>query len=626
MKLISVTACPTGIAHTFMAAEALKRQAESSGHTMAVETHGAEGVANELTAQQIAEADAVIVAADIRVDMHRFGDLPVIEATTADAIRNTASLIDRAVHLAGDDGASAPADEGVTKSLSSDAPMATARDNAPDAVDTDGAPRRLVAITSCPTGIAHTFMAAEGLERAAAAAGHVIKVETQGSVGSKNVITPEEVEAADAVIIAADTKVDLSRFAGKRIYETSTNEALKSGDQVITKALASTTICEGDAGASGGGSSADAKDTKADGGSVFHEVYQHLMTGVSYMLPFVVAGGLMIAIAFAFNIDANDAALADSFAGRLFAIGGAALALFLPVFAGYISFSIADRPGLVPGFVGGYMATQVNTGFLGALLAGFIAGYLTKWLADNIKLPDSMAGLKPVLILPLTSTFIIGVTMFYVIGRPISWLQDWLTDQLTGLQGSNAILLGLLLGAMMAFDMGGPLNKVAYTFAVGLIADGVTAPMAAVMAAGMTPPIGLAVATRLFPNRWTTDERGSAAPTFLLGLSFITEGAIPFAARDPLRVIPALIAGSATAGAISMGAGAATSVPHGGLFDLFVPGAVQSALMWFVAIIVGSLVTTAVLFFTKRPVEFDEDTKSVDHDPTDAQIEDTAAV
>lgn len=625
MKLIAVTACPTGIAHTFMAAEALKRQAESSGHTMAVETHGAEGVANELTAQQIAEADAVIVAADIHVDVRRFGDLPVVESTTADAIRNTASLIDRAVDLAGDDGSSTPAEDGVTTNVSTDATTPTRSDNAPDAVDTDSARRHLVAITSCPTGIAHTFMAAEGLERAAAAAGHVIKVETQGSVGSKNVITPDEVEAADAVIIAADTKVDLSRFAGKRIYETSTNEALKSGDQVISKALASTTICEGDAGASGGSSSAEAKNA-TDGGSVLHEVYQHLMTGVSYMLPFVVAGGLMIAIAFAFNINANDPALADSFAGRLFAIGGAALALFLPVFAGYISFSIADRPGLVPGFVGGYMATQVNTGFLGALLAGFIAGYLTKWLADNIKLPDSMAGLKPVLILPLTSTFIIGVTMFYVIGRPISWLQDWLTDQLTGLQGSNAILLGLLLGAMMAFDMGGPLNKVAYTFAVGLIADGVTAPMAAVMAAGMTPPIGLAVATRLFPNRWTTDERGSAAPTFLLGLSFITEGAIPFAARDPLRVIPALIAGSATAGAISMGAGAATSVPHGGLFDLFVPGAVQSALMWFVAIIAGSLVTTAVLFFTKRPVEFDEDGNTVDNDPTDAQIGDIAAL
>jgi fructose PTS system EIIBC or EIIC component len=272
------------------------------------------------------------------------------------------------------------------------------------------------------------------------------------------------------------------------------------------------------------------------------------------------------------------------------------------VFAGFIAFSIADRPGLTPGFVGGYLAVQVNAGFLGALLAGFIAGYLALWLARTIKLPQTMAGLKPVLILPLLSTLGVGLVIFYVIGEPLAWLQEQLTDWLEGLQGSNAVILGMILGAMMASDMGGPLNKVAYTFAVGLIDSGVTAPMAAVMAAGMTPPIGLAIGTILFPGRWTRDEHEAGKPAFVLGLSFITEGAIPFAARDPVRVIPALIVGSATAGAISLGIGASTTVPHGGIFDLFVPGAVEKPLAWLTAIVVGSLVTTAALFMIKRPV------------------------
>jgi hypothetical protein len=303
------------------------------------------------------------------------------------------------------------------------------------------------------------------------------------------------------VIIAADTKVDLGRFVGKRIYETGTKEALKHGDDVVAKALASPIVQEGDGGA-GSGSSAPAEDGAPAGArAAVKQVYQHLMTGVSYMLPFVVAGGLMIAISFAVNINANDPDLAGSFAGRLFSTGVAALTLFLPVFAGYISFSIADRPGLVPGFIGGYLASQVGAGFLGALLAGFFAGYVTRELANRIKLPVSMAGLKPVLILPLLSTLAVGLVMYYVIGGPISWVQDHLTDWLSGLQGSNAVVLGLILGAMMAADMGGPLNKVAYTFAVGLIGSGVTGPMAAVMAAGMTPPIGLALhGHRLHPE------------------------------------------------------------------------------------------------------------------------------
>jgi PTS system fructose-specific IIC component len=330
-------------------------------------------------------------------------------------------------------------------------------------------------------------------------------------------------------------------------------------------------------------------------------VYQNVMTGVSYMLPFVVAGGMLIAISFAVDIDAPD--LPDSFAGRLLGIGQAAMALFLPVLAGFIAYSIADRPGLAPGFVGGYLASQVGAGFLGALLAGFVAGYLTKYLAQYIKLPQSMQGLKPVLILPLIATLGTGLAMYYVIGEPISWAMTELTDWLEGLEGSNAALLGLLLGGMMATDMGGPLNKVAYTFAVGLTTDGVLGPMAAVMVAGMTPPLGLALATTLFPNRWLADEHQAGKPAYVLGLCFITEGAIPFAARDPLRVLPAAIAGSATAGAMSLGMGAASSVPHGGAILLFVPNAIEKPLAWLAALVVGTLITTGVLFFLKRPIE-----------------------
>jgi len=604
MRFVAVTACPTGIAHTHMAAEALRHEAMLGGHEIAIETQGSEGPSGGLSADDIARADAVIVAADIHVDPARFAGKPLVATSTANAIRRTSEVIDRAV-------AAAEAEEPAPAHAEPVPPPEAEAGEAPAAAEAEpgaAAPggKRFVAITSCPTGIAHTFMAAEGLRRAAEALGHEIKVETQGSVGAQDVLTRADVAAADAVVIAADTKVNLSRFAGKPIYETSTNDALKNGEGVLARALA----VAAEAPAGGGGAVVAPPPPGGGGGGeepagwrgALGGVYQHLMTGVSYMLPFVVAGGLLIAISFAFDIHANDPDLADTFAGRLNQVGSAALTLFLPVFAGFIAFSIADRPGLTPGFVGGYLAVQVDAGFLGALLAGFIAGYLTLWLARTIKLPDTMAGLKPVLILPLLSTLGVGLIVFYVIGEPLSWLQDRLTDWLEGLQGSNAVILGLILGAMMASDMGGPLNKVAYTFAVGLIDSGVTGPMAAVMAAGMTPPIGLAIATILFPGRFTRDEHEAGKPAFVLGLSFITEGAIPFAARDPVRVIPALVVGSATAGAISLGVGASTVVPHGGIFDLFVPGAVEKPLAWLVAIVVGSLVTTGVLFFTKRPV------------------------
>lgn len=586
MRFVAVTACPTGIAHTLMAAEALKRQAAIMGHQIAIETQGAEGTRQPLDADAIAHADAVIIAADIFIDPARFAGKPVSAASTADAIRHPRDVIEAAAAATTEPDVALP--EAPPEEEAAPAPAGAAQ-------------KRIVAITSCPTGIAHTFMAAEGLRKAGEALGHWIKVETQGSVGAKNVLTSEDVAAADAVIIAADTKVDLSRFVGKPLHETGTKEALKHGEDVIAVALSeSTPVYQAADGRGEGGRPVAAGGGGGGGTRWYMALYQHLMTGISHMLPLIVAGGLLIAIAFAFDINANAEANAETFAGRLFSIGSGAFSLFLPVLAGYISYSIADRPGLAPGLIGGYLAGQVNTGFLGAILAGFLAGYATRYLATHITLPQTLQGLKPVLILPLSATIIVGLGMYYVIGEPISWLQDQLTSALEDMQGSNAALLGAVLGAMMAFDMGGPLNKVAYAFSVGLIESGVREPMAAVMVAGMTPPLALALATVLFRERWLPEEREAGKAASVLGLAFITEGAIPFAARNPARIIPALMVGSAVAGALSMAFDAASIVPHGGIVNLFVPGAITSPAGWAVALVAGTLVSTAALFVTTR--------------------------
>jgi PTS system fructose-specific IIC component len=586
MRFVAVTACPTGIAHTLMAAEALKRQAQVMGHAIEVETQGADGARSVLTADAIARADAVIIAADIHVDAARFAGKPVTASSTADAIRHPHDVIEAAANATSQPDVVVP----------QRAPVEAA---AVAGTGAGGTGTRIVAITSCPTGIAHTFMAAEGLRKAAVAAGHWIKVETQGSVGAKDVLTEAEIAGADVVVIAADTKVDLARFVGKRVHQTGTKDALKHGPQVLVTALADAPELTSTAG---GGAPAGAAGGAAGGGEtkLLTLLYQHLMTGISHMLPLITAGGLLIAISFAIDIDAPNEEMADTLAGRLNQVGGGAFALFLPVLAGYIAYSIADRPGLAPGLVGGFLANEIQTGFLGAILAGFLAGYTTRWLAQHIKLPDALAGLKPVLILPLLATLVVGLAMFYVIGEPISALQDELTTALEKMQGKNAAILGAVLGAMMAFDMGGPLNKVAYAFAVGLIDTGVREPMAAVMAAGMTPPLGLALATVLFRGRWLPEEREAGKPAWALGLAFITEGAIPFAARNPARIIPALILGSATAGAISLGGGAASIVPHGGIINIFIPNAITDGTTWALAIVAGTLVTTAALAVTTR--------------------------
>jgi fructose PTS system EIIBC or EIIC component len=582
-NIVAVTSCPTGIAHTFMAAESLKRAAQELGHSIKVEAQGSAGAQNPLTEADIQGADAVIIAADTKVDLSRFDGKPIYETSSSDAIHNGQDVIKRAL----------------AQAESRPAPQAAA--TAP----TSG--KRIVAITSCPTGIAHTFMAAEGLQKGAEALGNTIKVETQGSVGAQNTLTPAEIAAADAVIIAADAKVDKSRFAGKPIYETSTNAAINDGKAVVQIALAQAAS----APASQDGKTdymAEVQAAKTAQSKSRTGAYKHLMTGVSYMIPFVVSGGIMIALAFAFGgINADTATSGLGWA--LFQIGAkGAFVLFVPVLAGFIAYSIADRPALAPGMVGGLLSTTViGAGFLGGIAAGFLGGYTVYWLNKWIRLPRNLVGLMPVLVLPVLGVGIVGLLMIFVIGPPVSLINNALTTWLSGMRTANAVVLGLLMGGMMAVDMGGPVNKAAYAVAIALLADHIYAPMAAVMAAGMTPPLGIALATYLFKNRWTPDEREAGKSVWVLGLAFITEGAIPYAAEDPFRVIPACIVGSAVAGGLSMLFGCQLRVPHGGIFVLPIPNVVTNLPMYLLAIVIGALVTTGGLYVLKRPIAAEEE-------------------
>ncbi|AVS75774.1 PTS fructose transporter subunit IIC, partial [Paracidovorax cattleyae] len=468
---------------------------------------------------------------------------------------------------------------------------------------TQDGPLRIVAITSCPTGVAHTFMAAEALEQGARALGHTIKVETQGSVGAQNALTAGEIAEADLVVIAADTQVNRDRFAGKRLYATGTKAAIHDAAAVFAQARAQAQVRGGSASpAPAAGGTAPAAPAGA-GRRESTGAYKHLMTGVSFMLPFVVAGGLLIALAFALGgIYVYDDAHKGTLGWVLFQVGAkAGFALMLPALAGYIAYSIADRPGIAPGMIGGMLAGTVGAGFLGAIAAGFIAGYAVHWLNRFIRLPRGLDGLKPVLILPLLGAAIVGVLMMMVIGAPMAAVMGALTEWLKGLQTGSAVLLGVVLGAMMAFDMGGPVNKAAYVFSTTLIASGVANPMAAAMAAGMTPPLGIALACWLFKSRFTAEEREASKASAVLGLAFITEGAIPFVARDPLRVIPACVLGSAVAGGLSMAWNIGLQAPHGGVFVLAIPNAVNHVVLYAAAILAGTVVTALALgLFKKR--------------------------
>lgn len=536
-----------------LAAEALRRAAAESGREAVAAVRG---TGDPAPAGTPAAGDRLLLVGDIEPPLILAG-LPRTVASQAEALDNPAGLLRQAAE-SGAAAAPMPAPGGVEKNI--------------------------VAVTSCPTGIAHTFMAAEGLQKAAEALGHTMRVETQGSVGAGTPLSAEEIAAADLVMIAADREVDRERFNGKRVYVSDTKRAITDGQNLIRQALAEAKSQRGEA-------SAPTEAKKAG-------PYKHLMTGVSFMLPFVVAGGLCIALAFAMGGIKAEGSLAQT----LMTIGGqGGFALMVPILAGYISFSIADRPGLAPGMIGGILCNILGAGFLGGIVAGFLAGYTTNWLNRLIVLPKNLAGLKPVLILPLLGTLITGLILYYVIGGPVAKLNAFLVIWLKGLGGASSLALGLLIGGMMALDMGGPVNKAAYAFSTGLLEAGVYLPMAAAMAAGMVPPLAAALSTRLFRNRYSAEEREAGRAAFVLGLAFISEGAIPFAARDPFRAIPAFVAGAALTGALSMVMGIKLMAPHGGVFVLLIPGAVSNVGAYALTIVAGAVVSALIMGLLKKP-------------------------
>ena len=464
----------------------------------------------------------------------------------------------------------------------------------------------IVAVTACPTGIAHTYMAAEALEKKAKELGYQIKVETRGSGGAKNVLTEDEIAKAAAVIVACDTKVPTDRFDGKKVIVCQVSDGINKTEELVKRAAA------GDAPVfKASGKASDTQQSTGGKESVAHQIYKHLMNGVSHMLPFVVGGGILIAIAFlidGFCVDINSlpADQRSNFgtiteAAALFkGIGGIAFGFMLPILSGFIAMSIADRPGLAVGFVGGAIAANGTSGFLGALVAGFLAGYtvlLLKKILD--KLPESLDGMKPVLLYPLLGIFIVGVIMQFVVEPPIGALNAAINEGLKGLNGSSAVLLGALLGGMMSVDMGGPVNKAAYVFGTASIAAGNYNIMAAVMIGGMVPPIAIALATLFFKNKFTAEQRKAGPTNFIMGLSFISEGAIPFAASDPLRVIPTCVVGSAVAGALSMAFGCTLMAPHGGIF---VVPTIGNPVMYLIALLIGSVISCVLLGLLKKKV------------------------
>ena len=464
---------------------------------------------------------------------------------------------------------------------------------------------RILAVTSCPTGIAHTYMAAEGIEKAAKKAGCFVKVETRGSGGAKNVLTETEIQEADCIIVAADAEVPMDRFHGKRLIECPVSDGIGKADQLVERAM------NGEVPVYQSGNLNVGKTRKSSGGGA-HKVYTQLMNGVSHMLPFVVGGGILIALAFlidGFSVDIHS--LSDEMranfgtitptAAALKGIGNTAFGFMLPVLAGFIAMSIGDRPALAVGFVGGMIASQGKSGFLGALLAGFIAGYLIVFLRKVFgKLPQSIEKIAPVLLYPLFGILIMGLLMNYVIEPPIGALNTALNTGLTNMSGSSKVLLGMIVGGMMSIDMGGPFNKAAYVFGTASIAAGNYDIMASVMIGGMVPPCAIALATLLFKQKFTKEERESGPVNFIMGLAFITEGAIPFAASDPLHVLPSCIVGAAAAGALSMAFGCTLMAPHGGIFVFPV---VEHALMYLVALVIGTIIGAVLLGLLKKKVE-----------------------
>ncbi len=559
MKLAIVTACPNGMVTSVLCARLLDAAAQRQGLHTSVEVVDVQHPERQLSQATLDDADWVLLVSSTPVEMQRFVGKRVFQSTPAQALADVDAVLRR--------GAEEAEVYVATQQAAKTAP-------------------RIVAVTACPTGVAHTFMAAEALQQTAKRLGYDLQVETQGSVGARTPLSPEAIANADVVLLAADIEVATERFAGKKIYRCGTGIALKQSEATLNKALA-----EGAVESAAGG--AVAKKSEKTG------VYKHLLTGVSFMLPMVVAGGLLIALSFVFGIHAFEEK--GTLAAALKAVGDQAFMLMVPLLAGYIAYSIADRPGLAPGMIGGLLAGTLGAGFIGGIFAGFLAGYCVKLITRAVKLPQSLEALKPILIIPLLASLFTGLAMIYLVGPPVARLLTSLTDFLSTMGTTNAVLLGILLGGMMCVDLGGPINKAAYAFSVGLLAASSGAPMAATMAAGMVPPIGMGIATFLARRKFAQTEREAGKAAMILGLCFISEGAIPFAAKDPLRVIPASIAGGALTGALSMYFGCKLAAPHGGLFVLIIPNAMNHALLYLLAIVAGSLLTGLAYALIKRP-------------------------
>jgi PTS system fructose-specific IIC component len=568
MKLAIVTACPNGKVSSVLSARLLDAAAQRRGWETCVEVIDPHKPDRQLSALDIEAADVILVVNTGPLDLSRFIGKRLFQSAPAQALQDVDGFLQRVaqeaqVHVA------APADAPA---------VASGPERTP----------RIVAVTACPTGVAHTFMAAEAIQQAAKRLNYDLQVETQGSVGARNPLSAQAIAEADVVLLAADIEVATERFAGKKIYRCGTGIALKQSEATLNKALV-----EGKVESAASAGKAPAKQEKTG-------VYKHLLTGVSFMLPMVVAGGLLIALSFVFGIEAYKEQ--GTLAAALMQIGGdAAFKLMVPLLAGYIAYSIADRPGLAPGMIGGLLASTLGAGFIGGIAAGFIAGYSAAAINRYARLPASVEALKPILIIPLFASLFTGLVMIYLVGKPVAGVLESLTHFLDSMGTTNALLLGVLLGAMMCVDLGGPINKASYAFSVGLLASQSYAPMAAAMAAGMVPPIGMGIATLLARRKFAQSEREAGKAAFVLGLCFISEGAIPFAAKDPLRVIPASVIGGALTGALTMYFGCKLMAPHGGLFVMLIPNAINHALLYLVAIVAGSLLTGVVYAVIKRP-------------------------
>lgn len=570
VQILIITAGANTSVTSYLAANLLERAAHQLDWQVQLECYSPLVALQEFSAEQIANADVILVASDRPLDLSRFDGKALYQGDLLSALKDPQTWLQQAKAQA---------------QIYTHAPVPI-----------------VVAVTACPTGVAHTFMAANALQEAATNMGVSLWVETQGALGKKNPLTSAQVAQATVVIVAADIEVDKSRFVGKRLYRTNTRQALRQPQQIIEQALAQSTLYLPHTQQSAidpfvdEGVSTFSSASQNTANSAAHQAYQHLLTGVSFMLPLVVAGGLLIALSLVFGIDAQSGTLADA----LQQIGIAAFALMIPLLSGYIAYSMAGRSGLAPGMIGGMLASTLDAGFIGGIASGFIAGYSVRLLLHHLTLPTNLAALKPVLIIPLLASLITGLLMTYIVGGPVAWLMSALTDFLNSLGAVNALLLGALLGAMMGFDMGGPVNKAAYAFAVGLLTAHNYGPMAAAMAAGMVPALGMGLATLLARYKFTLSEREAGKAAWVLGLCFISEGAIPFAAKDPLRVIPATLVGGAVAGALAMGWGAKLVAPHGGIFVFFIPYAIEPMLGYAIAIASGTLVTGGMYAVLKR--------------------------